>query len=377
MDISKLQKYLDDMPKRGIILYDLAISKDGKEIYRHMDGYRDIENKHKIDKNTLYWIYSNSKVITCTAAMRLLEEGKIHLDDPVSKYLPAFKDMKVECGDGNVRDAQNEMKIIHLFTMTGGLDYNFGKPSIMEARNMENADTISICSAMAKDPLHFEPGTRYSYSLCHDVLAAVVEVASGMRFSEYLDKIIFTPLEINKNNMGFVPNNEQTSRLAQAYDYNNAKGTATPISNNNGFRLSGKYESGGAGLFSSVDEYMKVINALSLGGTALNGYRLLKEETVEMMEVNRLCDDAWRDFVGGRLYGYGWGLCGRVHVDPVRSMSLSSVGEFGWDGAHAAFSMVDRKNRVALYFATQLSGCSYAYTDIHPRLRNFAIELLN
>ena len=122
---------------------------------------------------------------------------------------------------------------------------------------------------------------------------------------------------------------------------------------------------------------MQVVTALACGGTAPDGYRLLKPETVAEMEVNRLCPAAWKDFVVGRLYGYGWGLCGRVHVNPVRSLSRSSVGEFGWDGAQAAFSMVDRKTRTALYFGTQVANCGYAYNVLHPTLRNLVFEMLD
>lgn len=195
-----------------------------------------------------------------------------------------------------------------------------------------------------------------------------------MRFSEYLKKIIFEPLGME--NTFFRVSSSDTGRIAEAYMYNNAEGISTPIDSNNGFILSSNYESGGAGLLCTVDDYMKVISALSCDGCSPDGYRILKPETIAMMEENRLPSVPWQDFVGGRLYGYGWGLCGRVHVDPVRSLSLSSVGEFGWDGAHGAFSMVDRKNKLAMYFATQVAGCTYSYTTIHPVLRNLALELI-
>lgn len=374
MNTKKLDEFIDQMPLRGLPLCDLAISHNGKEIYRRQVGYSDHCGKTPVDNNTLYWIYSNSKVVTCTAAMRLIEESKLSLDDEVSKYLPAFADIHVKKPDGTVKKAENPMKIIHLFTMSGGLDYNYEAPHIKEARNKEGSDTVSICSSMALEPLNFEPGEHYMYSLCHDVLAAVVEVVSGMRFSEYLKKIIFEPLGME--NTFFRVSSSDTGRIAEAYMYNNAEGISAPIDSNNGFILSPNYESGGAGLLCTVDDYMKVISALSCDGCAPNGYRILKPETIAMMEENRLPSVPWQDFVGGRLYGYGWGLCGRVHVDPVRSLSLSSVGEFGWDGAHGAFSMVDRKNKLAMYFATQVAGCTYSYTTIHPVLRNLALELI-
>ncbi len=373
MKAEKLDKFMDDMTKRGIPGCDLAISVDGEEIYRRPVGFADLAQTRPIGRDTLYWIYSTTKILTCTAAMRLIEEGKMQLSDPVSRYLPTFAHLNVREADGSLRPAKEPMRLLHLFTMTGGLDYNANTPPILAARAKPQADTVRICEAMAQEPLGFDPGTHYRYSLCHDVLAAVVEVVSGMRFSAYLHQIMLDPLGMSHT--GFHPTKEERAQIAQAYTYNNATGRAQPLDGEGGFPLSPLYESGGGGLYSSADDYMRLLTALALGGTSPDGYRLLKRETVAQMEVNRLSETAWTDFVGGRLYGYGWGLCGRVHVDPIRSLSRSSVGEFGWDGAHAAFCMVDRAKKTALYFAAQVSGCAYAYTVLHPILRNLAIEL--
>ena len=220
----------------------------------------------------------------------------------------------------------------------------------------------------------FEPGTHYRYSLCHDVLGAVVEVASGMRFSEYLQKNIFDPLGMV--DIGFRPNEEQKSRFSAIYSHKAGNRTCKQVPLVNRFILGSDYDSGGAGLFSTVDEYMKLITALSLGGTAKNGYKVLSEESVRMMGENRLSDSCINNFVNTRLYGYGWGLCGRAHTDPVRSMSLSPIGEFGWDGAAAAFSLIDPVNRISLYFGTHVFGCQYAYHIIHPTIRNMVYEAL-
>lgn len=374
MDTKRLDDFMDKLAARGIPLGDLAISLDGKQVYRRYCGHADHAGTRAVDKSTLYWIYSCTKVLTCTAAMRLIEDGRLHLEDEVSMYLPEFRELSVKLSDGSVVPCKTPMKVIHLFTMTGGLDYNAGTEAVLAARRAPHADTVSICSAMARDPLAFEPGTHWLYSHCIDVLGAVVEVASGMKLLEYLNKIMFEPLGME--NTGFHPTPEQRSRIAEAYSYDNAHGVSTPISENNGYPLSEAFESGGGGLFSSVDDYMRAIGTLARGGTSPDGYKLLSAESIAQMEVNRLCPDAWRDFVGGGLYGYGWGLCGRVHVDPVRSMSLSSVGEFGWDGMHGAYSHVDRARGVAIFFETAVSGCAYAYTVLHPLLRNLTYEML-
>lgn len=375
MNTSKLDRFLDEMPQRGLPGCDLSVSRNGQEVYRRAVGFSDADMKRPVDRNTLYWIFSASKVITCTAAMRLVEEGRLNLGDKVSDYLPSFAHLQVKQKDGTLVPAAEPMRILHLFTMTGGMDYDLNAPAITEAAAKPGADTVSICSAMANIPLRFEPGTHYRYSLCHDVLAAVIEVITGMKFSAYLQELIFNPLGMK--NTGFHPTAEQLPRFAQSFDYNNADGSIRQIPTANVFCFTPDYDSGGAGLFTTVDDYMQVVTALACGGTAPDGYRLLKPETVAEMEVNRLCPAAWKDFVVGRLYGYGWGLCGRVHVNPVRSLSRSSVGEFGWDGAQAAFSMVDRKTRTALYFGTQVANCGYAYNVLHPTLRNLVFEMLD
>lgn len=375
MNTERLDKFMDEMPLRGIPGCDLAVTRDGEEVYRRMVGYANLEEKRPIDHNTIYTIFSATKVMTCTAAMRLVEEGRLNLSDPVSDYLPSFGNLTVKQPDGTVAPAKETMRILHLFTMTGGLDYDIQAPAIVEAIGQPNANTVSVCSAMAKKPLGFEPGTHYRYSLCHDVLAAVVEVVTGMPFSKYLDEVMFKPLGMRDTTMHLMP--EQSARLAQFYQYNNADGSIYAVPNVNDYHFSPNYDSGGAGAVTTVDDYMKFITALSCDGTSPNGYRLLNPETIAEMEVNRLCPAALKNFVSHRLYGYGWGLCGRVHIDPMRSLSLSSVGEFGWDGAFAAFSMVDRKTRTALYFGTQVGSCEYAYNILHPVLRNLVFEALD
>lgn len=376
MNTDKLDRFLDEMPLRGIPGCDLSVTRNGQEVYRRAVGCSDAEMKRPVERDTLWWIFSASKVITCTAAMRLVEEGRLKLTDKVSDYLPAFADLTVRQADGTVAPATEPMRIVHLFTMTGGMDYDLYAPEINAAIEAGHTDTLSLCSAMAGRPLWFEPGTRYRYSLCHDVLAAVIEVVTEMKFSDYLREILFEPLGMTDT--GFRPTEEQRARFAQAFEYNDADGSIKPIAIGNGrFALTPEYESGGAGLFTKVDDYMKVVTALACDGTAPNGYMLLKPETIAEMEVNRLCPAAWKDYVNNRLFGYGWGLCGRVHVNPVRSLSLSSVGEFGWDGAHAAFTMVDRKTRTAFYFGTQVANCAIAPHLLHPVMRNLVFEMLN
>lgn len=373
MNFKKLDEFMEKMPERGFPSAELSVCVKGKNVCRTSVGYADSARKRACSPSDLYYLFSATKVVTCLAALRLVEEGKLRLDDRLSDYIPAFSKMKIKKKDGTLVDAENPITIEQLFAMTSGIGYDIDTPEIRAAA-ARNAGTYEIVSAMAKTPLYFEPGTHYMYSLSHDVLAAVIEVVTGMRYSEYLKKIFFDPLEIV--DMGFRPNDEQKKRFQTMYVYKN--GTAKPIEveSKNAYILSDNYESGGAGLFGSVDEYMKIISAISCGGAAPSGARLLRPETIRMCTVNRLCDDALEDFVHGKYYGYGWGLCGRVHVNPTVSFSRSPAGEFGWDGAAGAFAMIDTANEVAMFFSTNVRLAVYLQVLMHPELRNVLYECM-
>jgi len=366
---------MNDMPLRGVPGCELAVSYKGETVYRKTVGYADHAMSRPLTGNDISWIFSCSKVITCLGAMRLVEEGKIALDDPVSKYIPEFEHMKIkDRKTGEITDATVPMTVEHLFTMCGGMNYDIAAQPIKEACTVNGSSTLDIVRAMAKVPLSFEPGTHYAYSLCHDVLAGVAEVASGMRFSDYLQKYMFDPLGIK--DMGFRPNEEQKTRFCDQFSYKNGTNTALPREFGNVYALSPDYDSGGAGLFSTVDDYLKIMTVIANGGKTADGYSLLRPETIMMLTENRLCDNALNDFAVSRLYGYGWGLCGRVHRDATVSCSKAAVGEFGWDGAAGAFSMADPIKNVALYFGINVFGFVYGYNFVHPHLRNLVYEAI-
>lgn len=373
MRYNDLNSFIDSMPNRGFPASHLAVMRDGELVYNRWAGYADPQKTRPVKENDLYWIFSTTKVITCISAMRLVEEGKLSLSDPVSKYIPEYADLRVIGEDKQIYPATKEMTVLHLFTMSGGLTYNMRTPAIESAVNIEDS-TVDIVRAFTRDPLVFEPGTRYRYSLCHDVLGAVIEVVTGMRLSEYFDKLIFSPLGLT--DIGFRPNDEQRSRISTLYRYDMGPARAIETENGTGMEILVNYESGGGGLFSSVSDYLKIISVISMGGAAADGYRILKPETIEMMKKNYLSDVQRSDFVKASNFGYGWGLCGRVHIDPDVSLSLSPVGEFGWDGAAGAFSMIDTDNRLALFFATHVRGARYIYSVVHPAIRNFVYKEL-
>ena len=375
MNFQKLNNLIASLPSRGFPACDISVAQNGVEVFRASAGYADAAKTRPVSANDLYWVFSISKIATCIAAMRLVEEGKIDLYAPVSDYLPSYKDLTVKHRDGSIQPAKNAMTVLHLFTMTGGLDYDANKGTLKDFRAANpHMTTREFVDELAKQPLNFEPGTHYSYSLCHDVLAAVVEEVSGMRFADYMQKYIFDPLEM-KDTHYHIPE-EKCERLSAIYQYRHGLYRAeylpdyhTPI-----YRYSDRYDSGGAGLVTSVDDYMKLLTALACGGTSPNGYRVLNPDVVAMLGNGYLPDDVRPDFNPTRLYGYSWGLCGRAHVEPHISNARSAKGEFGWDGAAASFALVDPTNRVSIFFATEVLGCNYAYHFIHPLLRDLAYE---
>ncbi len=370
MDFSRLDAFMAKMPERGVPGCELMVTKDGETVYRTGVGYSDAEKTRPVSNRDLYWLYSASKVITCLAAMRLWEEGKFDLSDPVSKYLPEFGKLTVRREDGSVTPAEHVMTMEHIFTMRGGLDYDITKEPICR-EIAKGSGTREIVAAMAESPLCFEPGSHYKYSLCHDVLGGVIEVIAGMRFGEYLKKIFFEPLGIV--DMGFVPNDEQKKRIADMYWFHDGMGYAEQIPSENGYLLTDTYESGGAGLFGSVDEYMKIVTPIACGGTAKNGYRLLKPETIALLGENHLHEVAMEDMISTQ-FGYGFGLCGRVHVNPTYSLSPTPVGEFGWSSATGHHVLIDPTNRITMHYAMHIKGSNYASRKSTPVIRELVYE---
>ncbi len=377
MDFGKLTNYMDGLSGVGIPGCDLIVYKDHKEIYRHFTGMRNKEENIPMDGTELYWIYSASKVHTCTAALQLVERGLIGLDDPVSKYLPAFTNMSV-IENGRVRAAYNVMTIRHLFAMQGGLTYDIHSPSLEKAKMYAGAkaDTMTLVNAIAEEPLTFDPGTHYQYSLGHDVLGAVIEVVSGKKFSDYLTENLWVPLGIKET--GFELTEEKKQRLAKQYGYDPDTQTCHPFEegDENCYKLAPNYESGGAGLISSVEDYILLSDALACGGTGATGASILKPETIDLMRTNQQTGACLSDFACNfRRRGYGYGLGVRTLID--QSIAKSPVGEFGWDGAACAYTLIDPKNRVSAYFGTQVRGCGYGYDVVHPTVRDMIYEALN
>jgi len=374
MNFSKLEAFLQSLPACGIPGCEIAVTHHGKPVFRTRTGYSDRERTKPVSPADIYRMYSVSKVTTCVAAMQLVEKGVIALDDPVSKYLPAYAYLTVKGANGKAVPAKNVMTVLHLFTMMGGLNYEKETGPILRALQDPAANTVSVCSAFAKSPLEFEPGTDFKYSLCHDVLGAVVEVASGMRFADYVKKYIFDPLGM-KDSCYHLPE-EKKDRLAALYSFSDKALELTYLEedNSNIMKSCPNFDSGGGGIFSTVDDQLRFLTVLANGGKTEDGYVLLRPESIAKFSVNLLPKSALPHYTPGFLFGYGWGLCGSVHMDPVVSRARSAVGEFGWHGAAGSYAMIDPVNEVAIFYAMHVKSCKYAHCVIHPNIRDLTYE---
>jgi len=331
------KKYCDSFIEMGLPGLDLAVYKNGECILRYTRGYSDIENKVKMQGNERFNIYSCSKVITCTAAMQLWEKGLFSLEDKLSDYMPEFANMTVTTDDGIVK-AKNPILIKHLFEMTAGFSYDVKSPQIIKCQQDTNGrcPTREAMKYLAKEPLLFEPGDRWHYSLCHDVIAALVEVLSGQKFEDYVKENIFDVVGMN-NSTFMLPENELDT-LAQQYRFVDGK----PVNvgkNIVSYKLGSEYASGGAGAISTVDDYIKFLEALRT-------HKLLNPKTLELMTKNRLSDHQITTYTSLGRHGYGLG----VRTPDVHE----KYTDFGWGGAACAYLAIDMKEGVSIYFGAHL-----------------------
>ena len=276
-----------------------------------------------------------------------------------------------ECG---VVPAKEKITIRRMMSMSAGFSYQLSSaPLLTLLAENPHAATREIVSTYAQLPLLYEPGTHYSYSMAHDILAAVLEVVSGMKFSEYMRKNIFDPLGVGEKDIYYQIPESEKHRISELYEINPETGDQKPVIENFA-RFNDTYESGGAGVGCTVKGYVQVIDALANGGTGATGAQILSPKAVLKMSENQLSETQLSDFhIGGKLeYGYGLGV--RTLIDPTKSKS--PLGEFGWDGAAGAYVLVDPKNHLALFYVQEAPDSGTAFSTIHPTLRDLIYEEL-
>ncbi len=373
MNFSRLTEYLDYLHKLNVPGCDLAVYREHELIYRHQAGFRDLAGTVPVRGDEVYLLYSATKVFTTCAAMQLIEQGKMNLDDPVGAYLPSYAHLMVKDGD-TVRPAKTVMTVRHLMSMQSGLNYDTDTPAIEKVMkdNNQRATTLQIAEAKAESPLDFDPGTDFQYSFSHDVLAAVIEAVSGQRFSAYLKEHICEPLHIH--GMAMRMNEELRKRLCPLYyydpkTYSLKEKTQEAIEE----RSNPEFESGGGGLIGGVEDYITFADAMACGGTGKDGAHILSPEMIQLWSANQLCPKGRRSFDGWHRVGYSYGLGVRTRVNN-RIGGPGALGEFGWDGAAGAWVMIDPSNRLSAFFGMHVLNYGYNYDVIHPTLRGLIYE---
>lgn len=381
MNFQKLDEFLEKetnnlkIPGASCMVYH-----NGKTVYVKSTGYADIDAQKRMSQHTCLNLYSLTKVITCIAALQLYERGEYLLGEPLHKYMPEFSDMSVIKninGREEIVPCTKEITIKNLFTMTAGFGGNFDSPAIHRTKQ-KNGGTVELnefIKEFSEEPLEFEPGEKWKYGLCHDVLAALIEVISDMKFSEYLKKNIFEPLEIS--DIGFNLEDFESDKLGSLYSYNSETKAVSKVKNDNFCKFGIGYESGGGGIISSASEYLKIAIALANNGVGLNGVRILGKHTIDLMKTNHLNESCLKSFDWPELAGYGYGLGVRTMMDVTKAGSNASVGEFGWNGAGGSYMLADTKENLAVVYTEHVLNGALAGGRIHTKLKNVVYSCIN
>lgn len=371
LDIS-LEALVENGQRAGVVW---AIAKNGKLVRHEAAGHRDLEKNLPMQTNTLFRLHSMSRAVNAVAVLMLYEEGKFKLDDPVSKYIPAFKATPV-LKDRNGNPTETELQttpltVYHLLTYTSGLGYPFDyDPSLQVDFDRILSPGLTIeegVNYLATRPLLFQPGTYWYYGFSGDVLGRLVEIWTGQSYDQFLRDRIFDPLGLP--DIGFHVPDGQWDRLAKIYgpgeDGALIDATArAPVINS--YRAGDTMFSGGGGLIGTAIDYLR-FGQMLLNGGSLDGVQILKPETVALMTRNHLKPDqgALNWYAQGRFTdadpwakfnGYSWGLSIGVRLEDQQHMVAGGMGEFKWDGFANTTFFVDPENQIVAVALAQYLG---------------------
>lgn len=321
------------------------VARKGKVVFQTAQGVMDLESKQPVTMETMFRVASMTKPVTSVALMMMVEEGKVHLNDPISRYIPEFKGMKVAEPTGapssqpggvppfNMTGAAREITIKDLLTHVSGLASGTMSNSTVRAIARKEGEKLAdYIPRLGKTTLEFEPGSRWAYSAQagHDTLGRIVEIASGMPLDQFFAKRIFEPLGMK--DISFWPSDANWPRVASLYNMTNGK----LVKNNNPNTMSSKvYFMGSGGLISTPGDYLPFGLMLANGGS-WNGKQILGKKTVEMLSAMHVPDT-----LPGRDAGEGYGLGVRVVTDHTKLGTMLSNGTYGWSGIYGTHFFVD------------------------------------
>jgi CubicO group peptidase (beta-lactamase class C family) len=381
------RRYVDEGRLAG---WTIAVARRGQVAHLSHYGLADVEAQRPVADDTLWRIYSMTKPITSVAALMLYERGALELTDPVSRYIPAFADVRVykagSAANPATVPATEPVRVWHLLTHTAGLTYGFhhAHPAdeIYRAKGFEfgtprGMDLAAACDAWAGMPLVHQPGAEWNYSVATDVLGRVVEVASGQPLDEFFAEHILGPLDMTDTAFS-VPADDH-ERLAALYVPNPAGGLRRSGAMGEAALHRPTMLSGGGGLVSTAADYHRFTQMLARGGE-LDGARLLGPRTVAYMTRNHLPGDADLEAFGRPIFaesafsGVGFGLGVSVVVDAAAGKALTNDGEYAWGGLASTAFYVDPVEDITAMFFTQLMPSS-TY-PIRPQLRTLVNQAL-
>ncbi|PAZ12623.1 serine hydrolase [Streptomyces sp. SA15] len=376
--------YVDEGRLPGFLV---AVSRGGRVAHLTTHGRRDIAAGLPVETDTLWRIYSMTKPVTAVAALLLVEEGRLSLDDPVDRHLPAFAEPRVYVSgsgaDTVTRPAAGPILVRHLMTHTAGLTFAFYhshpvdalyRDADLESSVVPGSDLAHTVDVYASLPLQFEPGTQWNYSVASNVLGRVIEVVSGQPLDTFFAERIFGPLGMT--DAGFRVTDEQAGRLAELYGDADGGGIE-PIP---GLPLRGRprFLSGSGGMVASAHDMHRFMELLRRRGE-LDGIRLLAPETVDLMTSNHLPGGADLRAFGSKPAhdepgndGVGFGLGVSVVIDPARTQAPSGLGTYGWSGVATTTFWVDPSRDLTVQFMTQVRPKS-SHT-IFPDLKRLVHE---
>lgn len=380
------QAYVDRKQFSGI---EWKVAASGKTLASGQVGSPAADGAATIPDGAIYRIYSMTKPIVSVMAMILIEQGKLRLYDMLAQFNPAFQSMRVLLPSGELEPTKRPILVEDLFTHRAGFTYEFIAGCHIapgyDAMNIASDGQCSLDEMMAKlatQPLAFQPGSQFRYSVCTDVLAHVCEKASGRTMQSLLQEYILGPLDMGDTDY-YVPKEKQSrlmpmfgvSDVTEMSFLNPPQTQALILSDVEEMYPSTNpaYSRGGHGLFSTTDDYFK-FGRMLLDGKSPSGEIIISRKMHELMLSNRIPESQLPLRIGlSALPGYGWGLGVRIMMDPGRALALTGKGEFGWAGAASTYFWVDPNEDMVGVIMTQYLGSILPMAD---DLRSAAYQML-
>lgn len=337
---TRMHQYVDNGQLSGV---QTLIYRNGEIVHFDTYGKADIASEAPLKDDSMWRIYSMTKPIVSVGLMMLYEQGLFNLNDPVSDYIPAFKDMTVYSKEHGIQPAKNKMKIIDLLRHTSGLGYGWGGGYVDSLYNTENKwameTTGDFANWIAKQPLYFEPSEGWRYSVSTDICGHLIEVISGQSLDTYLEEHIFTPLGMNDTSFE-VPNSKAPRLVTNYTDRRGDELTVIDHYTDSNFTKTVTHFSGGGGLVSTTQDYLAFCKLL-LGNGQANGTRFIGRKTLDLMTSDHCSSIPRSGPLGGGDIAHGFGLGFSMTKDVAASNALGSVGAYGWGGAAGTFFRVD------------------------------------